>query len=803
MMSRIFLIIGIVLFPILAQTAIGQDLTQTVRGTVIEADSKLPLIGVQVIIVDSNPLRGTTTNNNGDFRLERVPIGRITLQLSYIGYEPLIIPALVVSSGKEIYLQLEMHGTVMKGNEVTVTANQYKGESLNDMSLVSSRSISSEETHRYAGGINDPSRLLSNFAGVNNSQNGSADIIVRGNSPKYVQWRLEGMPITNPTHFADQNATGIGGLSTLNNNALSSSDFMTGAFAPEYGNALSGIYDLKLRTGNNERYESVFSLGLMGTDLTFEGPFNSDYGGSFLFNYRYSTISLLVESGLVPESGGIPKFQDAVFNIVLPTTDYGRFSFFGLAGKSKLDFEDVTPIVWQTPGDRGNRPGIREDYIKNAGLLNLGMNHSLSLSEKSYLLTTLSFSSEGVKDRIYEFDTTENSDAVQSFQSRLMKSAYNANINYNHRVTNQHTIQAGSNFTLFDYDYNLNLLDVDGAQITPIDFQEQAAVVGNFVSWHYRINQDFAVVTGLHNTNVLLNGKHTLEPRIAARWQVRPGTMLHAGYGNHSTMESIHHYFTEIENEAGVLTQPNKDLGLLRAHHYVVGAKHQFSRNLIGSMEVYYQDLYNLPVENDATSIFATINEGGDFNYVDLVNEGTGKNYGVEITLERFFADGYYFLINTSLFQSKYTALDGVERNTKFSAGNISNILGGKEFTGWGRKANQTFGVNTKIYIGGGPKMIPLLRDDQGNLAVDPANNRFWDYEKAYERSLEDLYSINVSLSYKWNKPRATHELFLDLINVTNSQGRLSEYYDENEPGNIGYITQLFFFPNMMYRVYF
>lgn len=802
-MIKIILFWWIVLFPILTQTATGQNLTQTVRGTVTEADSKLPLTGVQVIIVDSHPLRGATTNSNGDFRSERVPIGRITLQLSYIGYEPLIIPALVVSSGKEVYLQLEMHVSVIYGSEMTVTASQYKGESLNDMALVSSRSISSEETHRFAGGFSDPSRLLSNFAGVNNSQNGSTDIIVRGNSPKYVQWRLEGMSITNPSHFADQNATGIGGLSTLNNNVLSSSDFMTGAFASEYGDALSGIYDLKLRTGNNKKYETVFGLGILGTDLTFEGPFKSDYGGSFLINYRYSTISLIDELGLIPDIGGIPKFQDAVFNIVLPTRNHGRFSIFGLAGLSKLDFEDVTPIVWQTPGTRGNRPDIREDFTKNAGLLNFGMNHILSLNDKSYLEATLSFSAEGVKDRIYEFNTSGNSDAIQSFQSRLMKSAYRANINYNHRITTQHTILAGSNYTLFDYDYSLSLLNSDAAQITPIDFQEQAAVIGHFVSWRYRINQDISIVSGLHNTNVLLNGKHTLELRIAARWKVRPGTSLHAGYGNHSTMESVHHYFTEIENEFGAITQPNKDLGLLRAHHYVVGATHQFSRNLIGTMEIYYQDLYNLPVENDASSIFATLNEGGDFNYVDLVNEGAGRNFGVEFTLERFFADGYYFLVNTSLFQSKYTPLDGVERNTKFNAGYISNILGGKEFTGCGRNGNQTFGVNTKIYIGGGPKIIPLLRDNQGKLAVDPENNNFWDHGKAYAESLEDLYSITVFLSYKWNKHRATHELFLDLINVTNKQGRISEFYDENKPGNIGYITQPFFFPNMMYRDYF
>lgn len=493
----------------------------------------------------------------------------------------------------------------------------------------------------------------------------------------------------------------------------------------------------------------------------------------------------------------------------MPTEKFGRFSLFGLAGLSNLDFEDVKPIIWQTPGDRGLNPDIREDFKKDAHLLNLGMHHTITLNNSSYLKSTLAYSREGIKDEVFEIHTagSENingSDRQLNFNSKLRKSTYRAGITYHNRLNARHTIQTGSHYALFDYDYRQTQLPDDtGERITLTDFREQAGAVFNFISWQFRAHQDVTIVSGLHNANVLLNNKGTLEPRIALNWRITPSATIHAGYGNHSTMEGIHHYFARIEAEDGTISQPNQDLGLLKAHHYVVGFEQRLGTNMMGKIEFYLQDLYNLPVGNDETSSFATINEGLDFRYVDLVNEGTGTNYGVEVTLERFFANSYYFVLNGSLYNSKYTALDGIERNTKFNGNYLANILIGKEFENLGKNNNQSLLINAKAFFGGGQKIIPLLRDNQGNLTVDPANNRFWDYNRAYENSLDDIYAVTLSASYKWNKPNTTHEVFLDMINITDKQGRLSEYYDENEPNSIGYITQPFFFPNLMYRVYF
>ncbi len=798
-----------------AATMGAQNLFQTVRGTLLDHDSRQPLVGAQVVVINSEPRKGAITDADGRFRLEQVPVGRIALDITYLGYEPLQVPNIVVNSGKEVVLQLTMQESAQKVGEITIVATQNKGEALNEMALIGARSISPEETNRYAGGFNDPSRILSNFAGISNTQDGSNDIIVRGNSPKYVQWRLEGEQMTTPNHFGDQSAVS-GSVSILNNNIMASSDFYTGAFTPEYGDVLSGVYDVRLRTGNNEQYEAVFGFGLLGTEMTVEGPFKKGYGGSFLVNYRYSTIGLGSTLGLIDGISGVLNFQDATFKVVLPTRKAGVFSVYGLGGASSFKFEDVTPALWETPGDNYTQTEIREDFEKKTHLLNVGLKHSLNMGKKGLLNTSVTYSNDGIEDLLFQAGLVQilddNGEVLRdsviskrrSFEGQLQRPAYRASMTYNHKFNARHKVQIGTKYTLFDFQFTQKQYkDAVNPPFVLLDFDENISTVRNFITWKYRLSDRLSMVSGVHNVNVLLNNKNTFEPRLAVDWKLTPTASVHAGYGLHSTMESVHHYFAKIQQPDGSIVEPNRDLDLLKAHHFVLGYEQRLGKNMRAKLEVYYQNLYNLPVENLDTSYFATIVENLDFRYVDLVNKGTGKNYGVEFTLEKFFSAGYYFMLNGSLFQSKYTALDGVERNTPFNGNYLANVLCGKEIQGLGRKNNQTLGLNARAFIAGGRKIIPLLRDAQGNLAVDPANNRLWDYDRAFENSLEDAYQIQVSMSYKWNKQRATHELFLNLDNITNHKGKISEFYDESKPGKVGYMTQFGFFPNLMYRVYF
>jgi hypothetical protein len=802
------------MIAVLTALAFSQNLTQTIRGTIVDADSKLPLAGATLVIPGTNPLVGTSSDTKGRFRFDNIHLGRIALIISYIGYETKTISDIVVNSGKEVVLDFSMQESVIKMEDAIVKAYKNKGEAINDMSQLSIHSVTLEETKRFTGGMDDPARVVSSFAGVASTPDGSSDIIVRGNSPKYMQWRLDGAEISSPYHMDDQNSS-FGALTALNNNLLATSDFYTGAFSSEYGDVISCVYDVKLRSGNNEKFEATAGIGLMGTELTLEGPLKKGYAGSYLFNYRYSTISLIKDLGLVDVPGGV-NYQDATFKVVLPTQRTGTFSFYGLGGLSGVSMENMGPKGLETPGRTKTNALTSRDYYKSNYLANLGMNHTLSVNKNSFVKTSLNYSGTGLKDDIYETDTIKPyitggelmedyiSPRMHMIQSRIVNSAIRGAISYNNKINTKNKIQIGTKYTLYNYDYNQNIYSNEEASMLNInDFKTNVSTINNFISWKHILNENIIVVSGLHNMNVLSINKSTFEPRLSINWKINNANSVYAGYGMHSTTERIQNYYTKISQDDGIFIEPNKNLGLLKARHYVMGYEKRFTENLVGKIEVYYQSLYNLPVENNDTSYYATINEGIDYKYVELVNKGSGKNYGVEISIERFLDKNFYFLLNTSLFDSKYKSLEGVWRNTRYNNKYIVNILFGKEFKNLGKKQNQTLALNTKIFFEGGQRYIPLIRDAQGNVAVEPEKGRYFDYSKAYNDKLDNIFHLNLSVSYKFNKPGATHEIFLDLMNLTNSQARMAEYYDVSKPGKVGYNSSFGFFPNLMYRLYF
>ncbi len=792
----------------------AQVLTQTIRGSIVDADSKLPLIGATVKIMGSNPVIGTSTNLSGQFQIDKVPVGNITLHISYVGYESKTIPNIELNAGKETVLHISLQEQVVKIDEAVVVAySTEKGNARNEMNMVSSRSVSLEDSKRFAGSFNDPARILNSFAGVTSSQNGENDIIVRGNSPKYVQWRLEGVEITNPTHFADQNGV-KGGISALNSSLFAPSDFSTGAFSAEYGDVLSGVLDVKLRAGNSQKFEATLGLGILGTDITLEGPFKKGHGGSYLINYRYSTVTLIDDLGLVEVPGAL-KFQDMAFKLLFPTKKAGVFSMFGLGGLSGFKLENVGPDVFSTPTNKDAPGRLSEDFDKDAFLANYGLTHSINLNKKSYLSTTVAYSNNGILEDIYRTITTQVKDQqgnvlydsagtrLLNYKNRLYRSVYRGALTYNNKLNARNTIQAGTKYALFVFDMNTSQLNNTNQRVVMVDRNEHMANLRNFVNWKHRFSPFITMVAGFHNMNVLYNSKSTIEPRIAFQAKLNSTNSVNFGYGKHSAMESVHNYFTKVTDANGNTTEPNKNLDLLKADHLVLGYERKLSKNMRLKAEVYYQYLYDLPVENNDTSYYATINEANDFRYVDLVNKGTGQNYGIEITLERFFADNYYFLINGTLYNSTYKSLEGVERNTIYNGNYLVNILAGKDFISLGKKKNQALNLNAKLFFAGGQRQILLLRDANGNLDVNPSANRFWDYKNAYRNKIDDVYEITLSVNYKWNKPKATHELYLNLQNITGTQARISEYYDSKKTDRVDHVKQFGFFPNLMYRLYF
>jgi hypothetical protein len=337
---RIALLFSLCVLSIFVQ---AQTLSQTIRGRVFDADSRRPIAEANLMVLGTNPIIATSSSADGTYRLSQVPVGRQNIRISLLGYEEKTLSNMLVVAGKEMVLEIELRESFKNLKDVVISSGANKSRVANDMALVSARGFSVEETKRYAGAINDPARMVASYAGVNSDGSGNNDIIVRGNNPRNIQWRLEGVEIPNPNHFASEGLTG-GPINALNSQMLANSEFYTGAFNPQYGNALAGIFDMKLRTGNNEKREYSFSLGVLGTDITLEGPFKKGSQSSYLANYRYSTLSLLDQAGIV-DFNGVPKYQDGSFKLFFPTKNAGTFTVFGLAGRSGISAEYFDEIA--------------------------------------------------------------------------------------------------------------------------------------------------------------------------------------------------------------------------------------------------------------------------------------------------------------------------------------------------------------------------------------------------------------------------------------------------------------------------
>ena len=768
----------------LSANVVAQNITQTIRGSVVDQDSKNALIGATIYVASSTDGLGTTTDLDGQFKLENVPIGRTTLQISYLGYEEKIIPNLLLESGKETILNIELVEAVNQLQDVVVKANKNKGEVLNEMALLSAKTLSVEQVQRYAGAIDDPSRLVSSFAGVTGDAEGNNDIVVRGNSPKGILWRLEGIEIPNPNHFAEEGATG-GPINALNSSILANSDFYTGAFEPEYGNAFSGVFDMKLRNGNNEKHEFSAQLSVMGTDITAEGPFAKNYNGSYLANYRYSTLAILDDIGIV-DFGGVPKYQDASFKLRLPAGKKNIFSVFGLGGMSGITQEE-------TAANNDKLVTDRETISSNFGVL--GLTHSYLVNKNAYWKTTLSLSGRETK-----YDDLERGASGEFFQSYLedfTKRYGRVASTYHQKLNAKNKFKAGVILTRQNFDLTAEDKDSESDPVTPVLGQDgNADLLQGFVSWKHRFNDKLTAVSGLHYMNFLYNQKQSLEPRFALKYKLKNRQNLTLGLGIHSNTESISTYLAEVEGANGYY-RPNEDLGLMKAAHFVLGYDRFLGKNTRLKTEAYYQHLYDVPVEDAPDSHFSLLNLTEYFANTKLVNEGTGTNYGVEITLEKFLTKGFYYMGTASLYRSLYKAGGGIEYSSTFDGNYAANFLAGKEFKIGKGKKDRTYFINTKISLIGGRKFTPI--DLEASIK---AGGSVRDESNPFSYKGDDIFKADLAIGYRRNWKKVTSEVKIDIQNISNNAGQVFNYYD-SETETIAHTTQLGLFPVLSYKIKF
>jgi len=791
---KIILFITLVLLT--AVGALAQ--TQTIRGTLYDAASKTPLVGATVTIPDSSPFLGTVTDTDGRFRLTNVPVGRIRVKITSVGYEDLLLNEVVLNAGKEVVLDLPLTESLISLNEVNVAYKRSEDRLVtnNENVTVSGRPFNAAETARYAGSFGDPSRMAANFAGVNGANDSRNDIVVRGNSPASLLWRLDGVNIPNPNHFGALGTSG-GPVSMLNNNLLAKSDFLTGAFPGEYANAVGSVFDVKLRRGNDEKREFLAQVGFNGVEVGAEGPYSRKAGNqgrraSYLINYRYSVFGLL--QGIGFQIAGVPQYQDLTFKTDIPVGQRGNLSMWALGGRSQITFlgKDVDTEIPDAYGDENTNTRVKY----STGIGAIAYEHRFT--DRTYGKITLSGSRT---TQMFRGDTViyrngkEIAQEIETEQSDFAQNKLSVNALVSHKISAKDKITGGVILDMIQYD----LLN---REVYPVanslrDAKGETSLLQVYGQWKHRFSNRLTLNTGLSLLRLQLNGSTALEPRAGVSYQLTPNSSLNAGYGLHSQMHPILTYFFQTRQPNGSYALTNKELDFTRSHHAVVGYERLLGQNLRLKLEAYYQWLYNVPVEQNP-SYFSLLTEGADFAPVDkgqLVNKGTGRNYGVEMTLERFFTNNYYVLLTTSLFESKYTGSDGIERNTPFNNRYVVNLLTGREFR-LGRR-NNVFSINWKITTAGGRYTTPINLEQSG--AQGRAVN---EYDRAFSSRQTPYFRTDLKVGYKINRARLTHEIAFDLQNLTNNQNVFQQAYNPRT-NRIGTAYQQGFLPVPFYRLTF
>lgn len=793
MIQRILICLLIVLLPVVA---CAQRL-QRVRGTVTDKESKMTLPGVTVVIADLSPAPGGVTDDNGNFVIDSVPVGKHSIRVSYMGYESRTLSDILVTSAKEVILPVELEEQVVKMDEITVT---HKREHINEMALVSTRTFDVQETERYAGSRSDPARMASNFAGAQGGDDSRNDIVVRGNSPQGILWRMDGVDIPNPNHFNIPGTTG-GPVSMLNSKMLANSDFYMGAFPAEYGDAVAGVFDVRLRNGNNDKYEFTGQLGLLGTEVSAEGPISRKAGSSFLVNYRYSTLQIFQGLNIKLGTTSVPQYQDGSFKLHFPMGKKGDLSFFGLGGTSRID---LIVSTLTTKEDQLYGESDRDQYFTSATGL-VGGTYGYTINKNTYMKFTLaqtagnvwanhvkvfrnaSFGVDSLKDVLgYEFNTASTV----------------AHWYINKKISQRQTLKYG----IVNKYYHVNLQDSSRQYPTSRqDWQLRENYTGGtnlaqaYIQYKLRTSEKLTLTGGIHAQYLTHNAAKALEPRVAMRWAATDKNIFSAGYGLHSQMQPLYQYYA-LDTFGGM---HNRDLDFTRSHHLVTGYERILGPRLRLRLEAYGQYLFNVPVEKRLGSSYSSLNQGSSFsrNFPDsLQNTGTGYNYGLELTLEKGFSRGFYTLFTASAFDSRAAGNDYVFRNTDYNTQYALNLLFGYE-----KKIGKysTFTSGFKVTTIGG-KLYSPVDTSASNLLGDMV---VIDNQRNTLR-FQSYFRTDLKLGVRINAKRLTHEIALDLVNVTNTKNIMSLVYSSDlasQGAAYPFFTQyqLGFLPIFYYRVDF
>lgn len=775
-MRKLLTCLGLSIFSMVQWfNADAQNLTQTIRGTVLDKVTRQPLAGVTLMVLKSDPLLGAVSDEQGHWNISGVPVGRQQILASFVGYQTFTTEAFIVSSTKSPEINVEMEEGVVLEN-VEVVARGHANVALNPLATVSARSFSVEETERIAAGVNDMGRMALSFPGVQQGGDDTEnDIIIRGNSSMGMLWRLEGLDIPNPNHFARPGTSG-GGITVFSAQLLSRSDFFTGGMPAEYGNALSGAFDIHFKKGNMSDREHRVKIGLLGLDFATEGPLKKERS-SYVINYRYSTLGLLNKLGfhLVGERVS-NDFQDLSFNLAFNSKDQRKkWTLFSLNGLSLEHYTPVEPPVSREPGIADHW----EDREQGSNLGVLGGTFTYLINNRTYLRGAMALMASDIFRRYdtlslsndrYRYNTQQYLDQRIS-TSWFLVSEPNSNWTHKagiigHLINFNFFKETAPRFTIGDITQDLRVVNVNGKGGT-IQTQAYAQTV-------FKPSTTWQIQGGLHALWLGLNGTASLDPRFSVQHILSPRQTLALAIGRHHQILPLSAYYVELAdtlpNGSITRTQINQDLPQLYSDHIILSHQVNFPGQLRLVTELYGQSLGNVPVYPDGSEDYWMLNDQSGFPERKVVAAGKGRNYGIDMALEKSFANQMYFLLTGSLFSSTYHTGGGVYHPSRFGSKWTSSLTLGRELS-W--RKGRAFQFGGRLLYNGGFRYTPfdpVLSAQRGTYV--PLANAWW------EGQVDPYWRIDARLAYRYNAPKLSGSISLDIQNLTSRKNISSVGYD-------------------------
>ena len=778
---------------------------ETLRGIVKDAITGEPLIGATVKIVELQNV-AAVTDVDGNYRINISQGGRYTIETNYIGYEPSVMKEILISGAKEVVIDIALRENSTELAEVVVKPRVNKEATVNPAVLTGGVMLSMEEATRFAGGANDPARLVMAFAGVSGEADGSG-LSVHGNAPERMQYRIEGVEVFTPNHYNDMWNAGFGLVSGLNANVIGNSDFFTSTFNANYSNALSGVFDVKMRPGNNAKHENILQLGSAFEELTLEGPLSKKSNASYIVNYRYGFTSLVDKLGLVDTDGGHLAFQDFSWKLNLPTRSAGTFSVFGLALLDKTHDERMALEDTHSAYDASNNDGDMTQLLA-------GVSHKIHLGNKWTWRTTAAYNMQHITMHNYYFGLQRDANGVlttplayeepekqylfshqKQNEDRLL-----FNTELSKQVTGKWLTQFGAEYShrFFDLRYSsVDRLYADPSTMqTYTDMKDNTGLASAFWQNLFTLSDKFSMSLGVAANYFLLSKDFSVEPRASMKWQPYDGGSISLGYGLHSMVEKLDAYFYR-DPASGRLV--NEDLGLTKAHHLQATYSHKFNDNLNLRLNLYYQYGFDTPVGTNG-STYCVVNRFFAYTDEPLTNKGNTRNYGGDITLEHYMSHGFFGQTNFSLYKSEYRGEDKIWRNQLYDRGFMFKILGGKEWM----IGKNVLNVSAKYSIQGGLRYTPIdVEQMRANVAAGIIDDTpIYKDNEAFSQRFDPTSIVDLTVSYKINKRRVSHTIAFEGLNIL---GAKAPQYQRFDLGTLDVRTDKsgISLPNVFYRLDF